>query len=99
MIRMNDMVREGRKFAAKILGENPAPLTAERPKEFDDGNTVVLNYSDSRRLQISFRKDRTCLDENGEPTLKVLSSHRSLNFVAVPKQPTKASKKRRHLAV
>ena len=98
MVRMSNMVREGRKFAATILGENPAPLTAERPKGSDDGNTVVLNYSDGRRLQISFRKDRTCLDQNGEPTLTVISSDRSLNFLPAA-QPTKASKKRRRLAV
>lgn len=95
MIRMNDLVREGRKHAAKFLGENLTPLTAERPKEHDDGNSVVLSYSDARRIWIRFRRNRTQLDQNGEPTLEVIATDRSFNFAARPKEPTRTARKRR----
>lgn len=107
-MRMSEMVSEGRRFAAGILGENPAPLTAERPKEFDDGRTVVLTYSGERKITLRLRFRRCAPDpldaiippfERTDRDLRTVEVqgvvYRSLNFVATPKQPTKATRKRR----
>ncbi len=105
-MRMNEMVREGRKHAATILGENLAPLTAERPKEHDDGRTIVLTYSGERKITLRFRKcmpdpldaiippfERTDRDLRTIEVAEVV--YRSLNFVARPKEQTKATRKKR----